>query len=887
MTPEEIQADLARYARLPDGRAKSQRFEALAEEAREAAGPHLEAAVLLALVQAYEYSAETEKMPVAMGRVLQLLDRHPAEVSGLTWQVHWRLKWMTTGLVKNPAVPLATISRWLEELDRRFRQAGYSDRPVLAFRSWLATELGDYDTAATTMAQAIAAPRDVMADCQACERGDWGDERAAVGDDATALEHWAPVLDGTLTCGEEPHRTLAKALLPLLRTGQHDAARGAFLRGYPLVQRNLSLMGHLGRHLEFCALSGNEARGLEILAEHAGWLADREVDVSARLDFTTGACVLLRRLAALGHGELPVGTQAVRAWLDELGPEARDIATRYDARNGTTSVSERVGQRLRREPLVGFLPLGLAPRLPAAAVPPAAAGMTGAAGGGDVTSAGLDELVAEARRLTELRHPGGGRAWARVTATGQELPADVAAEADRAQAGEVMGTDPAAAVGVLADVAARFAALGNTEHELEALASAAVAAALAGTPDAARDPIGGVTARAEAAFAAGEISPRYYLNVRMAGQLIAAHALETAGSDHAGPDPAAVEAVAAGLAEVIALAERHGQRFHLGRCHDLLARISAARDDHDTMAAHMHAAREAFLAQDLPWYAAYPELALAEHALRAGNAHEAEQLARDALAHGSGDLPALPVARASSLLVAALVAQEGRDADLADAALAAAARWDGISEPDALHTTFIAARAYASLGRHGEAAGLFAQAIEKVEVPYEGSMIAMTRDTYGRSLSELGQHEAAATQFLEAARLLQDDPANTRPHALLAALAAEELQRSGQYEAALPAFLRAADLLGELGAVTRRARCLRSAAWLEYNSGDGEPVPDTPRPCVTRMQSVQAELEAAATEAPPEAAADIAGELAETRRQLQAMLTGPEDWDDEEDSAES
>ena len=33
-------------------------------------------------------------------------------------------------------------------------------------------------------------------------------------------------------------------------------------------------MPSVGRHIEFCALTGNEARGLEILAEHQAWLAD-------------------------------------------------------------------------------------------------------------------------------------------------------------------------------------------------------------------------------------------------------------------------------------------------------------------------------------------------------------------------------------------------------------------------------------------------------------------------------------------------------------------------------------------------------------------------------------------------------------------------------------
>ena len=129
-------------------------------------------------------------------------------------------------------MPLPRRYRWLDEFESRYRQRGYSPRPVHAHRADLALHLGDNATAQRGMEASIAAPRDQMSDCQACERTRWGDGGPHVGDDAGALEHWAPVLDGTLKCREEPHSVLAKALLPLLRTGRADEARGAFLRGY-------------------------------------------------------------------------------------------------------------------------------------------------------------------------------------------------------------------------------------------------------------------------------------------------------------------------------------------------------------------------------------------------------------------------------------------------------------------------------------------------------------------------------------------------------------------------------------------------------------------------------------------------------------------------------
>ena len=171
--------------------------------------------------------------------------------------------------------------------------------------------------------------------------------------------YWAPLLDGQLKCAEEPHRVLAKSLLPLVRTGRADEARRAFLRGYPLAQAEVSLCAAVGGHIEFCALTGNEARGLEILAEHTAWLTDTQLDTADRLSFLAGVSVLLRRLAALGYGAVPAGLGTVAGTASVLEAELRDLCGRYDARNRSSSVSDRVAAQLAQEPLLERLPLGL------------------------------------------------------------------------------------------------------------------------------------------------------------------------------------------------------------------------------------------------------------------------------------------------------------------------------------------------------------------------------------------------------------------------------------------------------------------------------------------------------------------------------------------------
>src|SRR6185312_10922080 len=82
---EEIRTGLFEAGRIAKGRAKAEFLESLAARAKAESDRDLEAAVLLALVQAYEYGGERDRMPIAFARLLKIYDEFPAELARHTY----------------------------------------------------------------------------------------------------------------------------------------------------------------------------------------------------------------------------------------------------------------------------------------------------------------------------------------------------------------------------------------------------------------------------------------------------------------------------------------------------------------------------------------------------------------------------------------------------------------------------------------------------------------------------------------------------------------------------------------------------------------------------------------------------------------------------------
>lgn len=424
LTREEIVRGLAENREAPNGAARNAHAEALAGAAETNGDRALFREALDNLITAYLYSSESSKMLVPFARLLQEYDKDPGAFS--EWDAHslfWQFKWVASAISDSPGSRWNRPCGWLDEMERRYRIAGYSERPVREAELWLAHVTGEDERAERAFRRWLAAERDDMSDCQACELNGQGQYAVVQGDDAEALELWKPVLTGELVCAEEPHRVLATSLLPLLRLGRADEARSNHLRGYRMARGNESLLPSVGRHIEFCALTGNESRGLEILAEHAAHVAPL-ANLDDRLSFHGGILVLLRRLEELGHGRSPAvpyeGTpRTVSELYEVLHAGCLDIARQFDARNRTTRVSDRFLARVGREPLVGTLPLGVrSAELPRTDAARAAATTASASAVPTpvVAPTGFTELVERARGARDMGHPGADALWAEVAA---------------------------------------------------------------------------------------------------------------------------------------------------------------------------------------------------------------------------------------------------------------------------------------------------------------------------------------------------------------------------------------------------------------------------------------------------------------------------------------
>ncbi|MGY5137656.1 tetratricopeptide repeat protein, partial [Streptomyces nigrescens] len=555
-TVESIRQALWENDAEPKGPARTHRAEELVALAETAGDRQLLLDALLDLISAYQFSSESGKTLVPFSRLLRMWDENPGDFSGpALHRLHWRFKWIMYSLTGNPDIPLDAIRRWLPDMERHYRVAGYSLRPVRSAEFYLAQHLGDDALAARLLEEWTGADRDRMSDCLACELNEQGEWHADHADDERALATWAPVLNGEQSCAEQPHLILALSLVPLLRLGRFDEARRNHLRGYRLARGNGSLVPALARHIEFCALTGNEARGLEILAEHAAYL-DNDGEPLSRLEILSAAALLLRRLVELGHADRPVplpgGITVTAEQLLARTREAADgLARRFDERNGTDRVGTRVAARMAGTPFTDRLPLGvrgarLAPGSVARPKPapesapeatPESAPVAAEAGSEDLAA-----LLAEARRLTLAQHPDARAAWRAVAETaertGTGLDASARAEVTYHAAVDALD-DPDTAIPLFRRAAEQFEAAGDLGEGAAGRARAAYTTAVSGRTEEGLAELDALCGQLRALHADGRATAR-----QLTGALLAAARVRR-GTLPSAPDPdAAAEALA-------------------------------------------------------------------------------------------------------------------------------------------------------------------------------------------------------------------------------------------------------------------------------------------------------------------------------------------------------
>ena len=871
---------MAENSEEPEGPARNARAEQLLAEAEKLKIPLAVIEALGHQLKVYNYSSEKDKMFVPFARLLRLWDERPGDFDEYeVHSLHWVFKWMSSGMLDQPHIPLASMEKWLGEMEHRYRLAGHSERAVRSAEFSVAAHVGDIPRAERAYGAWLAADRDTMADCHACELHGQGWWQAERGRDEEALQLWRPVLEGEFTCAHEPHTVLASSLVPLLRLGRTDEARANHLRGFRLVRTMESMRGAYADHVEFCALTGNEARGLELLAERPAYFTD-DGHPRSKLEFMAVVALLMDRLTGLGLGERQVPGPAGQAWTArELAAHAREealaLAARFDERNGTSYVSDQARARMAQRPLAERLPLGVRSARPVAAPPVAAPVAAPAADEPD-----LSALLTEARRLSDTLQPNAIEAWAAVSraAEGVELEARDRAEiADH----EAMDLGPEG-VELFERAAELYAEAGDPGESLAARTRAAYVRALTGEVEEA------LAAVAEPYDSVLALYADDGTGLRQTAAVLMGRARILMRRVHEAEDVVAETVLAesgAAAREVLALVEGHvGDDVRLAsrsaEAQAMLAELAARTGDVQRAAELFARAAAGFVGAGLPWFAVEYEARLAGLAHHLGDTGEAERALRAALEHGGPHLEATGRAQLY-LQLAEVVGGRGLSEEAAEHALEAAHWADEAGEGPTL-----GAWARHQLGGFLLRQGRFAEAAEVLEsaLPdltaetHGDGAVVQTQWWLGDCLSELGEHREAAERRLQAAEIARHWP-EQHDHATLAHLAAESLGHAGLPAEADRAYTRAGDLWRSLGNVHGLVRSLRARAWLALRTEGG---PDGAGDLMTSAVAECADALGAADD--EEARLRLTAELAHTHRQFGDLLARSASEDAEDDA---
>ncbi|MEU4401842.1 hypothetical protein [Micromonospora orduensis] len=370
MSDEDLWRVLRGITDMPYGAGQIAALEQLLRRVDAADDRHLAFVTRMQSTVGYIYGGEPAKSFVTFSWCLSEFDRDPQPYH----QRHlhnllWHFKYMINGLLNFPEVPLDRTYAVLDDMERRYRAGGHSLQTVHKHRFRVADHIGDADAAAHWYRLWQTTPRDDLSDCAGCDPTSQVGYLADSGRDAEAVALAEPVLAGRLSCNEQPQSILTALLLPYLRTGRDESARDAHREAYRRLRGNLANLWDIGDHIEFCTMTGNEARAVELVERHLDWL-DRAPSPAAAMHFAATAAAALHQAGRSGAVTVyrraaegrPAGEVAALVLADELTRTATGLAARFDSRNGTTHQSEWIARRLAVRPGGEHLPLSASVR---------------------------------------------------------------------------------------------------------------------------------------------------------------------------------------------------------------------------------------------------------------------------------------------------------------------------------------------------------------------------------------------------------------------------------------------------------------------------------------------------------------------------------------------
>lgn len=301
------------------------------------------------LVTAATFSGADEKALVAFAWVLAKFDEDPDSVA--VHDLLWKYKWVISSITSFPTVSLEKIRAMEDDMERRYTACGFNLRPVYDVRADIALDTGYDERCREYFEKWRKTPRDLMADCRACEQNSEARYLHHFGQHHESLELAEPILSGDMSCSSVPETTYGRVLIPLIHLDRMDDARGYFELGYPLVSGNPDYIPTIARHLLFMVRDGQLDQAVTCVEQHLPAVSKLAM-LDNRMDLYCTASALFEKLAAERDEvslRLPEDLEIARAdgkyraaeLTDWFYAQSAAMAAKFDARNGNSVVSQR------------------------------------------------------------------------------------------------------------------------------------------------------------------------------------------------------------------------------------------------------------------------------------------------------------------------------------------------------------------------------------------------------------------------------------------------------------------------------------------------------------------------------------------------------------------
>ena len=349
-TETEVWEAVESARQLPYGSDRAELLEHAVDLADQLGDQHLQVDTRNQLAEAYAFGDCGPHEFTVQAWLLNALDRaDPPLTSAQRRLVLWQCKWTMERALSVTSIPLDVMHRTFDDVERRYRAEGESDQPAAKFQLLLARDTADRETIEHWTTAWRTSPRSSLSDCATCDADLDARIMAEDGDVAGALARILPTVEGRRTCTEEPNTGLSRAVDWYARSGLFAEAERAHLQGWRLVQDRSDNAQNAVRHLVFLVRAGQVQRAMALLLPRISWLTEMRLDRS-RMALAAAGATILRAAVSAGAAPETVDGEPVAALADRLDHDAQELATAFDARNGTDRVSRWLAESVDPTP---------------------------------------------------------------------------------------------------------------------------------------------------------------------------------------------------------------------------------------------------------------------------------------------------------------------------------------------------------------------------------------------------------------------------------------------------------------------------------------------------------------------------------------------------------